>query len=87
MAHGAGQEHLYYWPELVARDERFDRFSIYLGGFYTEVDAGSFGLEDCAQQLFDAIRQPTKPGELPLIKRRTLVFVCTVPGGSLYDIC
>jgi hypothetical protein len=40
-------DHHRYWPELVARDERFKRFSIFLGGFYTALDAGSFGIEDC----------------------------------------
>jgi hypothetical protein len=71
----------YYWPELVARDQRFDRFSIYLGGFFTGIDAGRFGLEDCAQQLFDALDTPTRPGEVPVLQRKTCWFVCHSTGG------
>jgi hypothetical protein len=56
-------------------------FSIYLGGFFTDVDAGSYGLEDCAQQLFDALAEPSKPGETPPLKRDTILFICHSTGG------
>jgi hypothetical protein len=81
LAEGHKSEHEYYWPELIARDERFDRFSIYLGGFFTDVDAGPFGLEDCAQELFDALGEPTRSAEIPILERKTLLFVCHSTGG------
>jgi hypothetical protein len=74
-------EHECYWPELVARDQRFDRFSIYLGGFFTAIDAERYGLEDCAQQLFDALGAPTRPAEIPVLERKTCWFVCHSTGG------
>ena len=81
MANTDASEHDRYWPELVARDSRFDRFSIYLAGYFTQADAGSFGIENCAQQLFDALGEATRPNEIAPLARRTLLFVCHSMGG------
>jgi pimeloyl-ACP methyl ester carboxylesterase len=81
MASTDAPEHDRYWPELVARDRRFDRFSIFLAGYFTQTDAGSFGIEDCAQQLFDALGEATRPNEMAPLARKTLLFVCHSTGG------
>jgi hypothetical protein len=81
MANTDASEHDRYWPELVARDSRFDRFSIYLAGYFTQIDAGSFGIGNCAQQLFDALGEATRPNEIAPLARKTLVFVCHSTGG------
>lgn len=65
LAGGGGSEHERYWRELVARD----LFSIFRGGFFTDVDAVAFRLEDCAQQLFNALAEPNRPGETPVLMR------------------
>lgn len=38
-------------------------------------------MEDCAQQLFDALAEPTRPAEIPVLKRKTILFVCHSTGG------
>src|SRR6185369_16561147 len=43
-----------YWPELVRTDRRFGDPSIFLGGYYTAVDAGPYEVKDCAAELFSA---------------------------------
>ncbi len=44
-----------FWPALVKADNTFARASVYLGGYHTEVDAGEYGMRDCAKELLDSL--------------------------------
>lgn len=72
---------LVYWPDLVSRDRRFDRYSLYLGGYYTALDAGAFKVQHCADQLFRALARPERPDAQSVVERGTLIFVCHSTGG------
>jgi hypothetical protein len=70
-----------YWPDLVSRDRRFDRYSLYLGGYYTALDAGAFKVQHCADELYRALARPDRPDVQSVLQRSTLVFVCHSTGG------
>jgi pimeloyl-ACP methyl ester carboxylesterase len=70
-----------YWPDLVSRDCRFDRYSLYLGGYYTAIDAGAFKIQHCADELHRALARPDRPSASSVLDRATLVFVCHSTGG------
>lgn len=71
-----------YWPALIRSDQRFGDAGIYLGGFYTEVDAGDYDLADCAQELLSALKRPAADGTPSVLSSyRRLFFVCHSTGG------
>jgi len=72
-----------YWPDLVSRDRRFNGYSIYLGGYYTALDAGAFKVQHCADELFRALARPDRPDAKSALDRDTLVFVCHSTGGII----
>jgi len=69
-----------YWPHLLVRDQRFLPYSIYLGGYYTAIDAGPYSIADCAQELFDALGRPGAKNR-SVLARRSIVFLCHSLGG------
>jgi hypothetical protein len=69
-----------YWPDLLVRDQRFLPYSIYLGGYYTAVDAGRYEIADCAQELFKALGRPGEKSRA-VLSRRSIVFLCHSLGG------
>jgi hypothetical protein len=69
-----------YWPALLAHDDRFLRYSIYMGGYYTAIDAGPYQIADCAQELFAALGRSVGKSR-PVLARRSIVFVCHSLGG------
>src|SRR5579862_867232 len=46
-----------YWPKLVASDDRFRDTAIYLGGYYTAVDATDYGIRPAGDELFSALKR------------------------------
>jgi pimeloyl-ACP methyl ester carboxylesterase len=76
-----------YWPDLIRDDRRFANYSIYLGGYRTGLDSGGYKVEDCAQELVDALRRPDAKTENLVLKDKsgkghnTVVFVCHSMGG------
>ncbi|PSS58861.1 AAA family ATPase [Pseudomonas sp. BBP2017] len=70
-----------FWPDLVVEDLRIPRVSIYLGGYYTNVDSGLLGVRECSDQLFDALRRRSQIGDASPITFPKLIFVCHSLGG------
>ena len=71
-----------YWPELVATDDRFGRPSVFLGGFSTTLDSGSFNAHQASNELFEAISVGnTLTGRV--LDKRNLVFVTHSTGGII----
>jgi tetratricopeptide (TPR) repeat protein len=72
-----------YWPDLVSRDCRFDQYSLYLGGYFTALDAGAFKVQHCADHLYRALDRPERPGAKSVLERSNIVFVCHSTGGII----
>jgi Cdc6-like AAA superfamily ATPase len=71
-----------YWPELIRNEKRIPNLSIYMGGFYTEIDSGElYGIRQCAQELFDAIHRDAPDGLPAPVKKTKLLFLCHSLGG------
>lgn len=71
-----------YWPAMIQDDPRFGDVGIYLGGYYTDVDAKSYEIADCAREIFSALsRKPERSPETPVLDRQRIVFVCHSTGG------
>jgi hypothetical protein len=70
-----------YWPRLIASDPRFRDTSLFLGGYYTAVDAGPYEIRNCATELFGAMNRVDETGSRPVMTRDDIVFVCHSTGG------
>ena len=70
-----------YWPSLIVKDPRFRGVGVYLGGYYTSVDAGSYDLRNSADELFNGLQRKSKEGELAVLSQKNLIFVCHSTGG------
>lgn len=72
-----------YWPQLVIEDQRLQHPSVFLGGFYTAVDAGKFDISDCAKELFNGLSTPDGDMNSPPLDKKRLVFICHSTGGII----
>ena len=70
-----------FWPELLLTDSRLPTMSIFLAGYYTNVDSDHYGIRECAEEVFDALRRPSIDGSQPPIKYKNIIFVCHSLGG------
>jgi hypothetical protein len=71
-----------YWPELVNSDDRLEKPSIYLGGFYTAPDSGGFDANQASKELFTAISifDGTKRR---VLDKKNLLFITHSTGGII----
>lgn len=69
-----------FWPNLVRDDRALAQASIFLGGYYTQVDAGEYGMRDCAKELLEGLGRGAS-GNPPVLAHERLVFVCHSLGG------
>ena len=70
-----------YWPDLLLNDKRFAGYSIYLGGYYTDVHATQYEVSDCAEELYNALRRRSDEATSSVLERQTIIFVCHSMGG------
>lgn len=70
-----------FWPDLIASDKRFDSPSIFLAGYYTDIDSGNYKIADCAGEVFSELSRPGVNGEDSVLTKENLVFVCHSLGG------
>jgi hypothetical protein len=70
-----------YWPALLATDRRLPPHSVFLGGYYTAIDAGPYEIRNCARELFGALRRPDEQGRPGPLSKPRIVFVCHSTGG------
>lgn len=70
-----------FWPELLSQDKRLPPLSIFLGGYYTGIDSTSYGIGDCANQLFGALQRESADGSPSVLSFKNIVFVCHSLGG------
>ncbi|NPT47176.1 hypothetical protein GNZ12_38980 [Paraburkholderia sp. 1N] len=70
-----------YWPQLVTEDARLQHPAVFLGGFYTAVDAGKYDISDCAKELLSGLTVPDRQLQRPPLEHKRIVFVCHSTGG------
>lgn len=70
-----------YWPEMVSGDKTFEKPSIFLGGYYTEIQSGSYDIRDAANDLFEALAIPVDGGDLAVLHKKNIVFITHSTGG------
>jgi Leucine-rich repeat (LRR) protein len=71
------------WPELVMSDKkRFNDPSIFLGGYYTDLDSGEAGVSDCARELLHAL-VADYDNQPPVVEFPRITFVCHSLGGII----
>lgn len=69
-----------YWPTLVSEDDTFEGASVFLAGYYTDVDAGRYDFAQCAREVADALKHERINGRVPMDYGR-IVFVAHSLGG------
>jgi hypothetical protein len=69
-----------YWPSIVKADVTFGGAGVFLGGYSTGYTSGSYGIRDCAQELFTGLSLPFG-GYPPVLEHERIVFVCHSLGG------
>ena len=62
-----------FWPNLVRDDRALAQASIFLGGYYTQVDAGEYGMRDCAKELLEGLARGAS-GNPAVLDHERLVF-------------
>lgn len=70
-----------FWPDLLLQDQRFPPLSIFLGGYYTAVNSGQYGIANCADELFGHLQRDSPEGYQSALKYENIVFVCHSLGG------
>jgi len=77
----SSRESAVFWPDLIKQDRRFPAADVFLGGYYTEKDAGDYGIDDCATELFSGLGLPDVHGNPTVLSYPRIVFVCHSTGG------
>ena len=70
-----------YWPRLIRDDPKFDGASIFLGGFYTEIDSGSYNSRDGANELFKTLSISIDPADHAVLDKPNILFITHSTGG------
>src|SRR6185295_5148913 len=66
-----------YWPQLVVSDQNFRAPSVYLAGFYTSLDSGSYDMRKAAMEIVDALKRDA------VLERKNLILVGHSTGGIM----
>ena len=69
-----------FWPKLVRADAIFGGAPVFLAGYYTQVDAGEYGIRDCARELLEGLSR-SYGSDPAVLDHERLVFVCHSLGG------
>jgi pimeloyl-ACP methyl ester carboxylesterase len=71
-----------FFPDLVKQDPELNGISIFLGGFYSTIDSGEYGIPNCCDELFAALRRPAEAGRA-VMEFDHVLFVCHSLGGVI----
>lgn len=70
-----------YWPEMIRVDEEhFHKPSIYLAGYYTEIDSGPYEIRNAADEILAGLRRRS-PSHPAVLDKSNIIFVCHSTGG------
>jgi hypothetical protein len=67
-----------YWPRLLAEDKRFRDVGIFMGGYYTTIDAGRYEIRNAADELLAALGRDR---DSSVLANDRIIFVCHSTGG------
>lgn len=70
-----------YWPDLIGKDTRLGDLNIFMGGFFTAIDANSYDFFDCSKELFSALGRLDEFQNPTVLSFSKIVFVCHSTGG------
>lgn len=71
-----------YWPDLVAEDTEFFRdVDVFVAGYHSDADAGTYTVADAAEELMTALRMPPEGHQLGVLHRKNILFVAHSLGG------
>jgi len=70
-----------FWPDLIKDDARFNKPSIYLSKFYTEVNSNDYSVQNCAEEVFGQLKRNDGSSKSPPINKKNIVFVTHSTGG------
>ena len=70
-----------FWPELIAKDKRFEGASVFAAGYYTGIRAGRLGIDDAAEEVWEAMNRPISPATQKLLEKKNIIFICHSTGG------
>jgi pimeloyl-ACP methyl ester carboxylesterase len=70
-----------FWPDLLSEDNGLKRLDVYLGGYYSSTNSGSFSINQCAEELIAALRSRDAAGSRPVLESEGIVFVAHSLGG------
>ncbi len=70
-----------FWPELLHRDPRIRNVSTYLAGYSSEANSQNYDFDNCADEVFRALKRAQPDGKPSAMSKPRLVFVCHSMGG------
>jgi pimeloyl-ACP methyl ester carboxylesterase len=78
---GANPSEDAYWPQIVREDPELGKCAIYLAGYDTRLDSGSFSVKDAAESLHTRLLQTPRGGHAKPLDCPRIVFVMHSTGG------
>ena len=69
-----------YRPELIANDPNFRGLGIFLGGFYTDLEAADYDLIQCSLEVYQSLTFPQPPAAESVMSKN-LIFLGHGTGG------
>jgi pimeloyl-ACP methyl ester carboxylesterase len=70
-----------HWPTLIAADPRTNGIPIFLGGYHTSSRSGTYGVHECAEELYRALKRTSVSGAPGPLSKPNIIFVCHSMGG------
>jgi ABC-type dipeptide/oligopeptide/nickel transport system ATPase subunit len=71
-----------YWPDLLKTSDDFNSGSIYLSGFHTSINSGTYDLRQCAIEVLESFKISKNNNPRP-IDSKNIVFICHSLGGII----
>ena len=70
-----------FWPDLLFEDPRFNNPSIFLAEFFTQAGSNDYGLQECANEVYQLLLREDNDLNSPPIEKERIVFVTHSTGG------
>ncbi|MBA5635676.1 alpha/beta hydrolase [Duganella sp. LX20W] len=72
-----------FWPEMLLHDERFKNASVFLGGFYTDVNSKDYATDFAVKDLLAALKRPSVKNGRAVLDHKNIIFICHSTGGVM----
>ncbi|MEZ7188535.1 ATP-binding protein [Pseudoalteromonas sp. DY56-GL22] len=70
-----------FWPDLILKEKRIFKPSIFLAEFYTEAGSNDYGISECAKEVHSQLVRTDEKGNSPPISKENIIFVTHSTGG------